>query len=363
MSTFLTESTLENAALAWLAGSGFSVAHGPAIAFGQPGAERSDSTYRDVVLEWRLHEALTKLNPDLPKEALEDAFRKMVRVDGPTLIERNRAVHRMLVDGVNVEYRRSDGSIAGAQARALDFLDPANNDWLAVNQFTVVGPAGDNRRADVVMFVNGLPLGVIELKNPADQEADIWKAFHQLETYQVQIPALFTYNAALLISDGTVARFGVIGAGREWFKPWRTIDGHGDAPRTMTELEVVLRGVFYQRRFLDLIRYFIVFEDRGAGRLAKKMAGYHQFHAVTYAVEETLRAAAGQDRIASPVGTYESGMKPGGAPGDRRIGVVWHTQGSGKSLSMAFYAGRLILHPAMANPTIVVITDRNDLDD
>ncbi|MFI5259543.1 MAG: type I restriction endonuclease subunit R, partial [Candidatus Limnocylindrales bacterium] len=259
---------------------------------------------------------------------------------------------------------RADGSIAGAQARVIDFENPDNNDWLAVNQFTVVGPQGHNRRADIVVFVNGLPLGVIELKNPADKNATIWSAFRQLETYREQIPALFDYNCALVVSDGTEARIGVLGAGKEWFKPWRTIDGHGDAPKAMPELQVVLDGVFDKRRFLDLIRYFIVFEDMGGGVLTKKMAGYHQFHAVNFAVEQTLRAA-GRKRVRAgePEGRYESGRQPGGAPGDRRVGVVWHTQGSGKSLSMAFYAGRLILDPAMENPTIVVITDRNDLDD
>ena len=363
MSQF-AESTVEDAALSWLASSGFPLAHGPDIAIGQPGAERSDPTYRDVVLEWRLREALVRLNPDLPQEALDDAFRKILRAEGPSLIERNQAVHRMLVDGVTVEYRRADGSIAGAQARVIDFEHPDNNDWLAVNQFTVVGPQGHNRRADVVVFVNGLPLGVIELKNPADERADIWSAFRQLQTYQSQIPALFDYNCALVASDGTEARIGVLGAGKEWFKPWRTIDGRGDAPKGMPELQVVLEGVFERRRFLDLIRYFIVFEDEGGGKLTKKMAGYHQFHAVNFAVEQTLRAA-GRKRVRAgePEGRYESGRQPGGEPGDRRVGVVWHTQGSGKSLSMAFYAGRLILDPAMENPTIVVITDRNDLDD
>ena len=364
MSGGFAESIVEDAALAWLASSGFAVAHGPEIACDQPGAERSDPTYRDVVLEWRLREALVRLNPDLPPDALDGAFRKIARADGPTLIERNRAVHRMLVNGVTVEYHRPGEPIRGAQARVIDFDDPDNNDWLAVNQLTVVGPQGHNRRADIVIFVNGLPLGVIELKNPADEKATIGGALNQLQTYQSQIPALFDYNCALVVSDGTEARIGVLGAGKEWFKPWRTIDGRGDAPKGMPELQVVLEGVFDKRRFLDLIRYFIVFDDEGGGKLTKKMAGYHQFHAVNFAVEQTLRAAGRKRaRAGEPEGRYESGRQPGGEPGDRRVGVVWHTQGSGKSLSMAFYAGRLILEPAMENPTIVVITDRNDLDD
>ncbi len=271
----------------------------------------------------------------------------------------------MLVDGVTVEYRRADGSIAGAQARVIDFDDPDNNDWLAVNQFTVVGPQGHNRRADIVIFVNGLPLGVIELKNPADEKATIGSALQPAPDIPVADPgALRLQLRARRLA--TARRRGSASWARasEWFKPWRTIDGRGDAPTGMPELQVVLEGVFERRRFLDLIRYFIVFEDMGGGTLAKKMAGYHQFHAVNFAVEQTLRAA-GRKRVRAgePYGRYESGRQPGGEPGDRRVGVVWHTQGSGKSLSMAFYAGRLILDPAMENPTIVVITDRNDLDD
>ena len=362
--TAFTESVVEDAALAWLEALGYAVLHGPDIAAGEPGAERGDSNYRDVILESRLRQALARLNPDLPPEALEDAYRKLMRSDAPSLVERNRAVHRMLVDGVPVEYRRKDGSIAGAQTRIIDFDAPDNNDWLAVNQFTV-SDGQHTRRPDVVLFVNGLPLAVIELKNPADENATVWSAFQQLQTYQAQIPALFATNAALVISDGVQARIGSLGAGKEWFKPWRTITGREDAPVWMPELQVVLEGVFEKRRFLDLLRYFVVFEDSGGGKLVKKMAGYHQFHAVNVAVEETLRAAriAAADRMAESPGRFDAGQQPGGEPGDRRVGVVWHTQGSGKSLTMAFYAGRVILHPAMANPTIVVLTDRNDLDD
>jgi type I restriction enzyme R subunit len=366
MTDRFAESVVEDAALSWLDGLGYAVLHGPEIAVGMAGAERTDPGYRDVILERRLRQALARLNPSLPPEALDDAFRKLMRADAPSLIERNRAAHRMLVDGITVEYRRADGSIAGAQARVIDFETPANNDWLAVNQFTVA-EGQHTRRPDVVVFVNGLPLAVIELKNPADENATIWSAFQQLETYQAQIPALFTYNAALVASDGVEARIGALGAGREWFKPWRTIGGREDAAANLPELQVVLEGVFEQRRFLDLVRYFIVFEDLGGGVLAKKIAGYHQFHAVNVALEETLRAAQAQaaavERVAEPPGRYEAGTKPGGDPGDRRVGVVWHTQGSGKSLTMAFYAGRVILEPSMANPTIVVLTDRNDLDD
>lgn len=366
MSAF-TESVVEEAALEWLTRLGYSVLHDPDIAAGGPAAEREESGYRDVVLEARLRAALLRLNPDLPREALEDAHRKLMRLDAPSLIERNRAIHRMLVDGINVEFRRKDGSIGGAQVRLIDFDDPAQNDWLAVNQFTVA--EGQHlRRPDIVLFVNGLPLAVVELKNTADEGADVWAAFRQLQTYQAQIPALFATNVALVASDGAQARIGSLGAGREWFKPWRTITGRDEAIK-LAELQVVLEGVFEQRRFLDLIRYFVVFEALDGGKLVKKMAGYHQFHAVNVALEETLRAAIPQESwhksqgFAENDGRYDAAPMAGGEDGDRRVGVVWHTQGSGKSLTMAFYAGRVILAPEMENPTIVVLTDRNDLDD
>ena len=318
-----------------------------------------------VVLEQRLRDALTRLNPDLPTAALDDAFRKLTRPEDSTLEARNRASHRMVVDGVTVEHRTHNGRVQGAQARVIDFDDPTNNDWLAVNQFTVVENKYE-RRPDVVLFVNGLPLGVIELKNPADDEATIWTAWQQLQTYKAEIPSLFAFNTALLVSDGVGARIGTLTAGREWFKPWRTISGETLADVRIPQLQVLLEGVCTPERFLSLVRDFIVFEDDGSGALVKKMAGYHQFHAVEVAVTETLRAAElsqTDGRLEEKTVLQEPGRKPGGAPGDRRIGVIWHTQGSGKSLSMAFYAGRIIRERAMANPTIVVLTDRNDLDD
>ncbi len=358
MTKRVMESVVEEAALAWMESPAWTLKSGPEIAPGELFAERQD--YGQVVFEDRLRQALARLNPALPPEAIEDAFRKVIRPEGPSLDSRNRAIHRWLVNGVTVEYRRPDGSIAGAQARVLDFDDLENNDWLAVNQFTFVENK-HNRRPDIVLFVNGMPLVVIELKNAADENATIWTAFHQLQTYQQEIPLLFTYNAALVVSDGMEARIGTVGAGREWFKPWRTIEGGSLADPKIPELQVLIQGVFDKRRFLDLIRYFIVFEDFGVGTLNKKMAGYHQFHAVSVAIQETLRASGRKD-LRHPAGVYKSGHQPGGEPGDRRIGVVWHTQGAGKSLTMAFYAGRIIREPAMENPTIIVITDRNDLD-
>jgi len=364
-----TESVVEDAALAWVESLGYSVKHGPDIT---PGGDTLTLTssqwerenYSEVVLADRLRQALVRLNPNLPVEAIEDAFRKLIRLDGATLDTRNRAFHRLLVDGVNVEYR-ADGAIRGAQARLLDFADAYNNDWLAVNQFTVVENK-HNRRPDVVIFVNGLPLAVVELKNAADEDATIWDAYQQLQTYQAEIQSLFAYNETLLISDGVQARVGSLGAGREWFKPWRTITGETLAEAHLPELQVMFQGVFDKRRLLDLLRYFVVFEDFGGGAVAKKIAGYHQFHAVNVAVQETLRAArmrADNEEWHDPADGYRSSKQPGGRPGDRRVGVVWHTQGSGKSLTMAFYAGRVILEPQMANPTLVVLTDRNDLDD
>ena len=358
MTTF-TESEVEDAALTWLETIGWRVAYGSDIAPETPGAERP--TYGDVVLEGRLRDALARLNSNLPADALEDAFLKLTRPEGATLEARNRSLHLMLVNGVTVEYRDSGGTIRGAQAQVLDFEEMENNDRLAVNQFTVVAN-NQERRPDVVLFVNGLPLGTLELKNPADENATIWSAWRQFQTYKAEIPSLFAYNAVLMISDGVEARIGALTAGREWFKSWRTISGETLADPKMTQLEVMLEGVCEPKRFLSLVRDFIVFEDEGGGALTKKIAGYHQFHAVETAVAETLRAAELRD-AAGEDGRPESDDKAGGEPGDRRIGVVWHTQGSGKSLTMAFYAGCIVREPAMENPTIVVLTDRNDLDD
>ncbi len=358
-----TEFEVEATTLTWLEGLGWKVAHGPDIAPHAEGAERTD--YHEVVLEHRLRDALERLNPDLPAEAVEDAFRKLTRPEGSTLKVCNRAFHRMLVDGVTVEYRAADGALRGAQVTVLDYGNPANNDWLAVNQFTVV-EGKHERRPDVVLFVNGFPLGLIELKNPADEKVTVWTAWNQIQTYKAELSSLFAYNVVLIASDGVKARIGTLTAGREWFKPWRTITGETLAGSGLPQLQVMLEGMCHRGRFLTLVRDFIVFEDDGSGQLAKKMAGYHQFHAVETAVEETLRAAVLRQelqRVADPGAHYKFGRQAGGAPGDRRIGVVWHTQGSGKSLTMAFYAGRIIREPAMENPTIVVLTDRNDLDD
>lgn len=360
--TTLNESIIEDAALTWFREIGYFVGCGPQLAPGEPMSERE--SFGDVILAERLQHAIKRLNPGIPDEAREEAFRKVLRVGTPSLTQTNRAFHAMLRDGVPVEYRRKDGSIAGDFVRLVDFEDIEGNDWLAVNQFTVI-EGQHNRRPDLVVFVNGLPLGVIELKNAADEEATIWSAFNQLQTYKQEIGSLFHYNEVMVLSDGTSARIGSLTANPEWFKVWRTIDGEGDAPKTALELETMIRGVFEKRRFLDLLRNFIVFEeDTESDRLNKIIAGYHQFHAVNAAVQETIRASGmGAGTVRESAGTYWAGKMHGGKSGDRRAGVVWHTQGSGKSFSMLFYAGQIVRHPAMQNPTLVVLTDRNDLDD
>ena len=352
----LNESDIEEIALERLRSLGWSTVHGPDISPDGENAERG--TYDEVVLKRRLRDALGRLNPGLPEETLEDAFRKLTQPGGTTPEARNRDFHRMVADGATVEYKTDGGEIRGTQARAVDFENPEANDWLAVNQFTVREDK-DPRRPDVVLFVNGLPLGVVEFKNPMDETATVYSAFRQLQTYKAEIPTLLSMNMMLVVSDGLQARIGTLTAGWEWFKTWRAID---DEPRNpKPELEVMLDGVCERERFLSLVRDFIVFEDDGSGRILKKMAGYHQFHAVQVAVAETLRAAKLNRKTEKPA--ERRNRKQGGGPGDRRIGVVWHTQGSGKSLTMAFYAGRIVREPAMENPTIVVLTDRNDLDD
>ena len=335
MSSFISEEDVEQYALDVLTGLGYERAYGPDISEGGLHPERN---YDEVVLLERLRRAIDRLNPEVPAEAKEEAIKKVLRVKSysQNLIENNHAFHKMLVDGVDVEYRK-DGRIVGDKVWLFDFSHPDNNEFLAVNQFTVI-ERNNNRRADMVLFVNGLPLVVIELKNPADEEATIWKAYEQFQTYMQEISSLFAYNEVLVISDGTEARAGTITSDKQRFMPWKTIDGE-EAPIVMPQIEVLLKGICKKERLLDLIRHFIVFEQEKA--LRKIMAAYHQYHAVNKALESTLKA-----RIK-----------------DGRAGIVWHTQGSGKSLIMAFYTGKLVLKPEMENPTIVVLTDRNDLDD
>ncbi len=334
-----TESTVEDAALGFFKELGYDYRPGPEIAHDGLFAERTG--YEDVVLGKRLRDALARINPKLPPSAIEDAFRKITRPASPSLIINNRVFHKMVTDGVDVQYRNKEGRDVTDKAWLFSADDLDKNDWLVVNQFTVV-ENHVNRRPDIVVFVNGLPVAVIELKNAADENATVQDAYNQLQTYMTQIPSLFTFNEALVISDGVEARLGTVTAPWERFSPWRTVKGNEVAGPAVPLMEVLIQGVFDKCRFLDLIQHFVTFEDDG-GKIAKKQAAYHQYHAVNVAVGETVRASSPK--------------------GDKRVGVVWHTQGSGKSLTMLFYAGRIVDHPAMQNPTIVVITDRNDLDD
>ncbi len=339
MSSGFAESHVEEAALAWLAELGYATANG--LNIGPDGGAPERTSYGDVLLLERVRRAVAKLNPTLATETRAEVLNKLVQAETPSLVAENCRLHRYIIEGVPVEVRRPDGTIGGEQVQLIDFDDPGANDWLAVNQYIVIENKA-NRRPDVVIFVNGLPLGVIELKNPGDENATLDGAFNQLQTYKSQITSLFRTNATLVISDGIAARIGSLTADRERFMPWRTVTGEDVVPKGTPEMETVLKGVFDRRRFLDLMKDFIVFGDTGSD-VVKILAGYHQFHAVRKAVERTLSATA--------------------QGGDRKAGVIWHTQGSGKSLLMAFYSGQIIKHPLMQNPTLVVLTDRNDLDD
>ncbi|WP_245699278.1 type I restriction endonuclease subunit R [Rhodospira trueperi] len=345
---------------------------------GPDGKSSERATYADVILKPRLEASLKRLNPNIPDESLHDALVQVTRSEKPDLVEENRRLHGLAVNGIPVEYYDEDGTISGDAVRLVDFDDPEANDWVVVNQMTVIEDRV-NRRPDVVVFLNGLPVGVVELKNPGSEDATLEGAFNQLQTYKTGIPSLFRTNAALVISDGLHARVGSLTANFERFMPWRTVDGETIAPKGAPELETLFKGVFDRRRLLDLIRDFTVFgqvetKDKQL-ETVKIMAGYHQYHAVLKAVTSTVRAVTppdggpSADASVMPSGLAEEPATfglPGVRhyqPGDKRIGVIWHTQGSGKSLLMAFYAGQVIRHPHMANPTLVIITDRNDLDD
>ncbi len=351
----ITESQLEEQCLAWFREIGWQVAFGPDLAHDGSAPERT--SYREVVLTERLKQTLVRLNPGVPAAALGEAVRHVTRLDSPVAMQRNREFHRMLVDGIRINWREGD-KLLYEDLRLIDFADPDNNDFLVVNQFAVKGP-DKTRRPDIVVFVNGLPLAVIELKNPADEQTDIWAAWQQLQTYRLEIPDLFNYNEALIISDGLMARVGSLPAAQERFMPWRTVNNEADKRQLEFEAETLIRGFFKQNLLLDYLQNFIIFEQASEG-LTKKIAAYHQFHAVREAVMVTLIAA--RDVVTYP--SLEPRVTYGREvlPGSRKAGVVWHTQGSGKSLSMVCYAGKLIQQPEMKNPTIVVVTDRNDLD-
>ncbi|QKS28117.1 MAG: type I restriction endonuclease subunit R [Candidatus Accumulibacter similis] len=336
---FLSEAAVEQALLDQLRALDYSIEHEEDI--GPDGHRPERESHDEVVLKKRFEDAVARLNPGLPLEARLDAVRRVMQAELPSLLEENRRLHRLMTEGVDVEYYADDGTLRAGKVVVIDFEHPDLNDWLAVSQFVVIN-GQNNRRPDVVVFLNGLPLGVIELKAPGSAGAHLLGAFNQLQTYKKQIPGLFNTNALLVTSDGIAARVGSLSADLERFMPWRTTDGTDVAPKGAPELSTLIEGVFEHRRLLDLLCHFTVFGETGSG-LAKIIAGYHQFHAVRHAVNSTVTASSPE--------------------GNQRVGVIWHTQGSGKSLLMAFYAGLLVKHPAMANPTLVVLTDRNDLDD
>ncbi len=355
---FLSEAQLEAALLEQLAGLGYSCTSDELI--GPDGKQPERDACDEVVLKARLSQSVARLNPSLPAEAQADTIRRLTQSELPNLLEENRRLHRLLTEGADVEYYGHDGVLTAGKVTLIDFDNPADNDWLAVQQFVVV--AGQiKRRPDVVIFVNGLPLAVIELKAPGGENATLDGALNQLQTYKQQIPALFHSNALLVISDGLSARVGSLSADSERFMPWRTTDGRYIEPKGTPELATLIEGLFEQGRLLDLLRHFTVFGEAGSG-LVKIIAGYHQFHAVRKAVVSTLRASLENRQFEDPA-EYGLPSVAGQPAGDRKAGVIWHTQGSGKSLLMAFYAGLLVSEPRMANPTLVVLTDRNDLDD
>ena len=334
-----TESIVEQTTLDWLSELGYTSLHGTEIAPDTPQTERQE--YHDVILINRLQNALQTINPHIPFHAIQEAIRKITRTETPILYENNRRFHKYLTDGVDVEYQQN-GQTQYKKVQLIDFDKIDHNDWLVVNQFRVKETGKTARIPDVVIFINGLPIAVIELKNATDENATIEGAFNQLQTYKNDISCLFPYNEILVVSDGTKARVGTLTADWERFMPWRSIDGENIIPQKEAELETMIKGIFNQTTILDILQYFIVFESKD-DIIIKKMAGYHQYHAVNKAITSTIKASR--------------------TDGDRKVGVVWHTQGSGKSLTMAFYSGKLIQQPAMENPTLVILTDRNDLDD
>lgn len=341
MSRVLTESEVETVCLCMLKELGYSVVYGPDISEGGGAEERK---YNQVVLVTRLREALRRINKAVPETAIDEAVKKVQRTESQNLVVNNQDFHRLIVNGIPIQYKRKDGSIKDELVWLFDFHDVNNNEFLAVNQFTVIEEL-NNRRPDIVLFVNGIPLVLIELKNPADEDATVWSAFNQCGTYKQQIPSIFRFNEILVISDGLEARAGTLTSDKERFTPWKTIKNK-KTPTSTPQIEVLLKGMLNKNTLLDLVRHFIVFEtdkDKkdGSITISKKIAAYQQYNAVNKAITSTVNATKK----------------------DKKAGIVWHTQGSGKSLTMVFYAGKMALEPELDNPTIVLLTDRNDLDD
>ena len=363
----LNEKSIEDLAIELLKQQGYNYLYGPDIA--PDGETPQRQSYADVLLIDRLREAVRRINPQIPAEAQEDAIKEIQRINSPNLIANNEKFHRLLTEGINVSYRKA-GETRGDLVWLIDFKNPGNNDFLVINQFTVIENS-NNKRPDIVIFVNGIPLIVMELKNPADENATLESAYRQLQTYKSTIPSLFTYNAFLVISDGLEAKAGTISSGWSRFMAWKSPDGKEIAPKNKSQLEVLIQGMLNKHTLIDLIRHFIVFEkskkeDLKTGQIfvsaVKKLAAYHQYYAVNKAVESVIRASAVEKNILrEEPGKYGLPDVKKQPKGDRKGGVIWHTQGSGKSLTMVFFTGKIVL--AMNNPTIVVITDRNDLDD
>ncbi|MCL2295340.1 MAG: type I restriction endonuclease subunit R [Spirochaetes bacterium] len=371
----ITESGIEEFAIRLLEKQGYEYIYGPDIAPDSETAQRS--SFEEIILLEKLKAAVSRINPTIPTDAQEDAIKQIQRLNSIDLVANNEVFHRMLTEGISVTYQKA-GSSRGDLVWLMDFDEPENNDFVVLNQYTII-ENHVNKRPDVILFINGLPLTVMELKNPIDENATVRSAFLQLETYKQAIPSLFTYNGFLIISDGLEAKAGTISAGFSRFMAWKTSDGKNEASALIGQLETLICGMLNKKTVLDLIRHFIVFEkskkeDKETGiitiQTVKKLAAYHQYYAVNRAVESTLRASGYVKKPADSFGAEEVGESPekyglsgvkSQPVGDKKGGVVWHTQGSGKSLSMVFYAGKIVL--AMDNPTILVITDRNDLDD
>ncbi|NOR42342.1 MAG: HsdR family type I site-specific deoxyribonuclease, partial [Gammaproteobacteria bacterium] len=351
----MNEDEMETLCLEWFRNNSWDVAYGPEIAPDSNAPERSD--YHEVVLKQYLHEAIGRINPHMPESAIEQALMQVLKPESLDLKINNHAFHRLLLEGVPVEYRKDDRTVYD-HAFLIDFENLANNRFLAVNQFTIQGTK-QPRRPDVVCFINGLPVAVLELKSPNDENTDIWDAFNQLQTYKNEVSDLFVFNEALVVSDGYNARIGSLTANQERFSPWRAIKHEDDRPLLECQLETLVRGFFNRELLLDYIRFFVLFENDGE-IITKKIAGYHQFHAVREAVNVTLIASEMPDKDMSSEARAIYGKEV--EPGSKKAGVFWHTQGSGKSISMCCYVGKLLQQPAMNNPTLVVVTDRNDLD-
>jgi type I restriction enzyme R subunit len=369
----ITENTIEEFSIELLERLGYNYIYAPDIAHDGDKPERAN--YEEVLLTERLQNAIQRINPKVPIDSQEEALKEIQRINSPELLANNESFHRLLTEGINVSYQK-DGHDRGDLVWLIDFKNPENNEFIVANQFTVI-ENGNNKRPDVILFVNGIPLVVIELKNPADENATVKSAFKQLQTYKQTIPSLFTYNGIMIVSDGLEAKAGTLSSGFTRFMAWKSADGKEEASNLVSQLETLINGMLNKETLLDLIRHFVVFEkskkeDSKTGIVTistvKKLAAYHQYYAVNRAVESTLRATGYTLEKETPVSMVMESPESYGVPGvklqpkgDRKGGVVWHTQGSGKSLSMVFFTGKIVL--ALNNPTVVMITDRNDLDD